>query len=127
MAPTINEGGQTGIYSLLTYYLPEKLWGSVAYENYTLSAPNLYGELVEIGLIDELSLRMFYVKHEIEYFNDIFDLDEKSAFTIRVGFEVYPPLELVMLHEFRFREREDEEGFETIRKTSFELGVNVQF
>jgi len=127
LAPTINEGGQTGIYSLLTYYLPEKLWGAVAYENYTLSAPNLYGELVEIGLIDELSLRMFYVKHGIEDFNDIFDLDEKSAFTIRVGFEVYPPLELVMLHEFRFREREDEEGFETIRKTSFELGVNVQF
>jgi len=74
-----------------------------------------------------MSLRGLYIKRGIEDFKDIFDLDEKSAFTVRIGFEVLPPLELAVLREFRFREREDGEGFETISKTSFELGVNVRF
>jgi hypothetical protein len=121
------KGQQKGIYSLLAYNLPQKIWGAIAYEDYNLSDPNLYGEIVEIGLVDRMSLRGLYVKRGIEDFKDIFDLDEKSAFTVRVGFEVLPPLELVVSREFRFREREDEEGFETISKTSFELGVNVQF
>ncbi|MFQ6043863.1 MAG: hypothetical protein ACE5PV_23665 [Candidatus Poribacteria bacterium] len=120
-------GLQRGIYSLLAYYLPGKIRGAIAYENYTFGHPNLYGEIVETGLIDRMSLRAFYVKHEIEDFSDIFDLDEKSALTIRIGFEVYPPLEFIVLHKFRFREREDKEGFETIRETSFELGINMQF
>ncbi|MFH0766443.1 MAG: hypothetical protein V2A61_08510, partial [Calditrichota bacterium] len=119
-----SKGQQRGIYSLLTYNLPQKIWGAIAYEDYNLSDPNLYGEVVEIGLIDKMSLRAFYVKRGIEGFKDIFDLDKKSAFTVRIGFEVLPPLELVVLREFRFREREDGEGFETISKTSFELGVN---
>jgi hypothetical protein len=123
----IPKGQQRGIYSLLTYNLPQKIWGAVAYEDYNLSDPNLYGEIVEIGLIDRMSLRAFYVKRGIEGFKDIFDLDEKSAFTVRIGFEVLPPLELIVIREFRFRERDDGEGFETISKTSFELGVNVQF
>jgi hypothetical protein len=120
-------GIQRGIYSLLAYYLPGKVQGAVAYENYTFGDPNLYGEVVETGLIDRMSLRALYVKHGIEDFNDIFDLDEKSALTIRIGFGFYPPLEFIVLHEFRFREREDQEGFETIRETSFELGINVPF
>ncbi|MBM3236974.1 hypothetical protein FJZ31_11845 [Candidatus Poribacteria bacterium] len=121
------KGQQKGIYSLLAYNLPQKIWGAIAYEDYNLSDPNLYGEIVEIGLIDKMSLRAFYVKRGIEDFKDIFDLDEKSAFTVRIGFEVFSPLELAVSREFRFREREDGKGFETISKTSFELGVNVQF
>ena len=121
------QGQQRGIYSLLTYNLPQKIWGAVAYEDYNLRDPNLYGEVVEIGLIDRMSFRVFYVKRGIEGFKDIFDLDEKSAFTVRIGFEVLRPLEFIVIREFRFREREDGEGFETMSKTSFELGVNVQF
>jgi hypothetical protein len=127
LVPIAGEGIRKGIYSLLAYNLPGKIWGAVAYEHYNIGDPNLYGELIEIDLIDEMSLRLFYVKHEIEDFKDIFDLDEKSALTVRIGLEIYPPLELITLHEFRFREREDGKGFEAIRKTSFELGVNVQF
>ena len=120
-----------GIYSLLTYYLPEKIAIAATYEDYDgpspFGDPKIYGELIETGLIDRMSLQASYLKRGIKNFDDIFDLDEKSELIVRVGFEVYPPLEFIVTHEFHFREREDEEGFETIRETSFGLSVNVTF
>lgn len=120
-----------GIYSLLTYYLPEKIAIAATYEDYDgpspFGDPKIYGELIETGLIDRMSLQASYIKRGIENFDDIFDLDEKSELIVRMGFEVYPPLEFIITHEFHFREREDEEGFETIRETSFGLSVNITF
>jgi hypothetical protein len=89
--------------------------------------PKVYGELTESNLVDRMSFRAFYVKRGIEDFGDIFDLDEKSALTIKIGYEIYPPIEIILVREYRFRAKEDEEGYESIHKTSIEMGVSIPF
>ena len=126
------EGRATkGIYSLLTYSLMQKISLIATFEDYDgegeFGIPKVYGELRESNLVDKVSFRAFYVKRGIEDFKDIFDLDEKSALTLKIGYEFFSPLEIIFVREYRFREREDEEGYETIHKTSVEMGVSIQF
>jgi len=126
------EGRATkGIYSLLTYSLMQKIALIATFEDYDgegeFGIPKVYGELRESNLIEKVSLRAFYVKRGIEDFEDIFDLDDKSAFTLKIGYEFFSPLEIILVREYRFREKEDGEGYETILKTSIEMGVSIQF
>jgi len=120
-----------GIYSILTYSLMQKISLIATFEDYNgegeFGEPKLYGELTESNLIDKVSFRAFYVKDGIEDFKDIFDLDEKSALTLKIGYEFFSPLEIIVVREYRFRAKEDEEGYETIHKTSVEMGVSIQF
>jgi len=126
------EGRATkGIYSVLTYSLMQKISLIATFEDYDgegeFGEPKVYGELTESNLVDKVSFRALYVKRGIEGFEDIFDLDEKSALTLKIGYEFFSPLEIIFVREYRFRAREDEEGYETIHKTSVEMGVSIPF
>jgi len=123
----LQEEGKKGIYSLFAWGLPRKVFTWASFEDYVGDIPKVQAEIIETGLIERVSIRGRYTKLGIENFKDTFDLDEKSAFTLKIGFEVFPPLELVLVHEYRFRQREDGEGYETIHKTSFELGISMNY
>lgn len=126
-----NDDPLKGIYSQLTYSLMNKIFLNGAYENYDNRNPNLYVQLTESGLVEKVSFSALYTKNQIEGFSDIFDLDEKSLLTMRIGYEIFKlldnPFEIAIIREWRFRETDDEKGFETIKKTSVEFGVNMQF
>ena len=83
-----------------------------------------------------LKFRAFYTKRDIgeggetSLFADLFDLDEKSAFSVEFRYEIFPPIETVVLREYRFRRVETAEGisqFEPIHKTSLMVGVSTDF
>lgn len=120
-----------GIYSQLTYSVMGKLFLTGAYEAYDKRDPNLYLQLTESGLVEKVSFSTLYTKDRIEDFGDIFDLDEKSLLTMRIGYEMFEilgnPFEIAIIREWRFRETDDEKGYETLQKTSFEVGLNMQF
>ncbi len=121
-----------GIYSELRYRLLRKFFFLATYEDYDaegeLGDPRLFASLIADDVMEKLSVRALYTKRGIKDFGDIFDLDEKSALTVNIGYEILSPLELIFVHEFRFRRMDDEdEGYETIYKTSVQLGINVMF
>jgi len=105
-------------------------------EDYSNSRPKLYLGVTESGLVPRLSARAFYTKRDIgeagekNFFGDLFDLDEKSAFSVEIRYEIYPPVETIITREYRFHRVETEEGhsqFEPIHKTSIMLGVKTDF
>lgn len=105
-------------------------------EDYTNSQPKLYMGITESGLVPRLSLRAFYTKRDIgeadetNFVVDLFDLDEKSAFSVEVRYEIFPPFETIAIREYTFRRTETAEGisqFEPIHKTSFMVGVSTDF
>ena len=101
----------------------------------------MYLGLTEDGLIPKLSFRAFYTKSNIggsyqdkegkivnpSFITDLFRLDEKSALTLRIGYEILEvpggyPIEVSVLRQFSFRPNED--GiYRRIEKTSFEIGL----
>ena len=106
------------------------------FEDYTNSEPKLYMAVTESGLVPRLALRAFYTKRDIgeggetNFFGDLFDLDEKSAFSVEVRYEVFPPVVTIFTREYRFRRVETADGisqFEPIHKTSFMVGVSTDF
>ncbi len=105
-------------------------------EDYTNSEPKLYMGITESGLVPRFSVRAFYTKRDIgegaetNFFGDLFDLDEKSAFSVEVRYEVFPPVVSIVTREYTFRRVETAEGisqFEPIHKTSFMVGVSTDF
>ncbi len=105
-------------------------------EDYTNTEPKLYIGITESGLVPRLALRAFYTKRDIgesgetSFFGDLFDLDEKSAFSVEVRYEIFPPVVTVITREYRFRRVETAEGlsqFEPIHKTSLIVGVSTDF
>ena len=105
-------------------------------EDYTNSQPKLYMGVTESGLVPRLSLRAFYTKRDIgeagetNFVVDLFDLDEKSAFSVEVRYEILPPFETIAIREYTFRRVETTEGssqFEPIHKTSFMVGISTDF
>ena len=117
------------------------------FESYSDSDPKMYLGVSEDGLIDKLSLRAFYTKRNIgqkyidndgkevdpDFFEDIARLDEKSAFTVRLGYEIISagiPLEFGIIHQYTFQQTVDDDGeksFKPIKTTSFEIGVKLDF
>ncbi len=105
-------------------------------EDYTNIEPKLYMGATASKLAPRLSLRAFYTKRNIgeggetNFFGDLFDLDEKSAFSLEARYTILPPFETIVLREYRFRRVETESGasqFEPIHKTSILVGVSTSF
>ena len=138
---------RNGFYSLITSYILPKVNLIGTFEGYSDSDPKMYLGVSEDGLIDKLSLRAFYTKRNIgqkyidndgkevdpDFFEDIARLDEKSAFTVRLGYEIISagiPLEFGIIHQYTFQQTVDDDGeksFKPIKTTSFEIGVKLDF
>ncbi len=116
------------------------------FEDYTNTEPKLYLGITESGVVERMSFRAFYFKRNIgepdpgfpekegskdpNFFTDLFRLDSKSGFIVRIGYEIFPRFEIAVLREYRFRRVEDAAGktrFEPIQKTSVEAGVRLNF
>ncbi len=125
-----------GFFSQLIWHPLPQVHFLGTLEDYTNSQPKLYMGITESGLVPRLSLRAFYTKRDIgeageaNFFVDLFDLDEKSAFSVEARYELFPPVETIVVREYRFRRVETAEGrsqFEPIHKTSFMVGVSTDF
>ena len=145
-ADTNADGPGRGYFSLLAWRPNPMVHLLGTFEDYNTTEPKLYLGVTESGLVEKMSFRAFYVKRNIgepdpdypdvlgskdpDFFEDLFRLDEKSAFTVRIGYEAYSPIEVAVIREYRFRQVEKPDGnigFEPIRKTSVEVGVNLMF
>lgn len=131
-----NTGPNRGIFSQLIWHPLPQIHFMGTFEDYTNSDPKLYIGVSESGLVPRFSFRAFYTKRDIgeggetNFFGDLFDLDEKSAFSVEVRYEVFPPVVTIMTREYKFRRVETAEGasqFEPIHKTSFMVGVSTDF
>ena len=125
-----------GFFSQLIWHPLPQIHFMGTFEDYTNSEPKLYLAVSESGLVPRFSLRAFYTKRDIgeggetHFFGDLFDLDEKSAFSVEVRYEVFPPVVTIVTREYTFRRTEMEEGvsqFEPIHQTSFMVGVSTDF
>ena len=125
-----------GFFSQLIWHPLPQVHFLGTLEDYTNSSPKLYMGITESGLVPRLSLRAFYTKRDIgeggetHFVPDLFDLDEKSAFSVEARYEIFPPIETIVVREYRFRRVETAEGtsqFEPIHKTSFMVGVSTNF
>ena len=104
--------------------------------------PKMYLGVTEDGLMPKLSFRAFYTKSRIgqpyidtktgieknpSFIEDLIRLDEKSAFIMKVGYEILEipggyPVEISMMREISFRP--DEDGiYRTVKKNSFAIGI----
>ena len=131
-----NTGPNRGIFSQLIWHPLPQIHFMGTFEDYTNSEPKLYMGVSESGLVPRFSLRAFYTKRDIgeggetNFFGDLFDLDEKSAFSVEVRYEIFPPVVTIVTREYTFRRVETAEGvsqFEPIHKTSFMVGVSTDF
>ena len=131
-----NTEPRRGFFSQLIWHPLPQIHFMGTFEDYTNTEPKLYMAVTESGLVPRFSLRAFYTKRDIgeagetNFFGDLFDLDEKSAFSVEVRYEVFPPVVTTVTREYRFRRVETAEGisqFEPIHKTSFMVGVSTDF
>ncbi len=125
-----------GFFSQFIWKPGEHLHFFGTFEDYNNSSPKLYMVVSQSGLVPRLRVRALYTKRDIgegdetNFFADLFNLDEKSAFRLEIGYAVYPPVETIITREYRFRRVETEEGisqFEPIHKTSFMVGIRTDF
>ena len=105
-------------------------------EDYNIGNPKLYMAVAGIDLIPRFGFRLLYTKRDIgegedtNFFRDLFNLNEKSAFIVETSYEVFPPIVTIVTREYRFRRVETAEGisqFEPIHKTSFMVGIRADF
>ena len=125
-----------GFFSQFIWHPLPQIHFMGTFEDYTNTEPKLYMAFTESGLVPRFSLRAFYTKRDIgeggetNFIGDLFDLDEKSAFSVEVRYEVFPPVVTIVTREYRFRRVETAGGiseFEPIHKTSFMVGVSTDF
>lgn len=107
-----------------------------AFERYSNNTSKLYLGVKEEGLIPRITFRAFYTKRNINidgetgFFKDLIDLDEKSALYLDIRYVVIPPVQTIVVHEYRFRRVITDTGvteFEPIHKTSVMLGIATGF
>ena len=132
-----NEEPRRGFFSQLIWHPLPQFHFLGTLEDYSNSEPKLYLGVTESGLVPRVATRAFYTKRDIgtetgetNFFRDLFDLDEKSAFSVEIRYEIYPPVETIITREYRFRRVETAEGhsqFEPIHKTSMMVGVKTDF
>ena len=134
-----------GYFSMIAVKVIPQVDFIATFEDYTTTEPKLYVGITESGIANRVSFRAFYVKRNIgepdpgfpeqagsedpDFFQDLFRLDSKSAFAVRIGY-VFPMVEVAILREYRFQQVEDAAGetrFEPIQKTSFEAGLRLNF
>lgn len=132
----VNTEPRRGFFSQLIWHPLPQIHFMGTFEDYTNSEPKLYMAVSESGLVPRFSLRAFYTKRDIgeggetHFFGDLFDLDEKSAFSVEVRYEVFPPVMTIVTREYTFRRVETavrNSQFEPIHKTSFMVGVSTDF
>lgn len=125
-----------GFYSQLIWQPLPQIHFLGTLEDYTNIEPKIYMGAIVSRLVPRFSARAFYTKRDIgaggetNFFGDLFDLNEKSAFSVEVRYAVFPPIETIVLREYTFRHIEAAEGvsqFEPIHKTSFMVGVSTDF
>ncbi len=145
---TDDGGAKRGYFSMVAWQPVAKVDFLATFEDYNNSEPKLYAGITESGLVDRVSFRAFYTKRDIGlpyndptednsnritdpgFFEDLFRLDDKSAFTVRIGYEILPSFEVAIIREYRFHQVETVDGetrFEPIQKTSFEAGFLFNF
>lgn len=125
-----------GFFSQLVWHPLPQIHFMGTFEDYTNTEPKLYLGVTGSELVPRFSLRAFYTKRDIgeggetHFFGDLVDLDEKSAFSVEVRYEVFPPVVTIVTREYTFRRAETVAGisqFEPIHKTSFMVGVSTDF
>ncbi|MCG9127361.1 hypothetical protein JT359_07125 [Candidatus Poribacteria bacterium] len=125
-----------GFFTQLIWHPLKQLHFLTAFENYNNNTSKIYLGISESGLIPRLGLRAYYTKRNIGYDNDnnflqdLFDLDEKSALNLEIRYAIFPPVETIVVNEYRFRRVENDDGvseFEPIHKTTFMVGVSTDF
>ncbi len=132
-----NEEPRRGFFSQFIWHPLPQFHFLGTLEDYSNSAPKLYLGVTESGLVPRVAARAFYTKRDIgtdtgetNFFRDLVDLDEKSAFSVEIRYEIYPPVETIITREYRFRRVETAEGrsqFEPIHKTSIMVGLKTDF
>lgn len=132
----VNTEPRRGFFSQLIWHPLPQIHFMGTFEDYTNSEPKLYMAVTGSELVPRFSLRAFYTKRDIgeggetHFFADLFDLDEKSAFSVEVRYEVFPPVMTIVTREYTFRRVETATGdsqFEPIHKTSFMVGISTDF
>ncbi len=125
-----------GFYTQIFLRPTPKLQFLGTLEDYNISNPKLYIAVAGIDLIPRFGFRLLYTKRDIgeaedaNFFVDLFNLNEKSAFVMEGSYEIFPPVVTIVTREYRFRRVATAEGinrFEPIRKTSFMVGVRTDF
>ncbi|MCE2400225.1 hypothetical protein J4G08_04975 [Candidatus Poribacteria bacterium] len=131
-----NNALRRGFFTQLIWQPMPQLHFLGAYENYDNNTSKIYLGVKESGLVPRLTYRAFYTKRNIgqdsetNFFLDLFDLDEKSALTLEIRYAIFPPMQTIFTHEYRFRRVQTDEGtsqFEPIHKTSIMVGVTTDF
>lgn len=133
---TLDTERRRGFFSQFIWRPIPQLHLFTTLEDYSNSSPKLYLGITETGLISRLSVRAFYAKRDIgegedtNFVADLFDLNEKSALNLEIRYEIFPPIETIVVREYRFKRVETEEGiaeFEPIHKTSIMVGIKTDF
>lgn len=106
---------------------------AAVYEDYNGEGPNSdprFGlRLIETKLVDVIDARAFYIKRGIRasaeesLMEDLVSLDERSLLLLEIVYHLGGSLYVEASREFRFRKRENGEGFETVQKTTAQLGL----
>lgn len=131
-----NSQQRRGFFSQILWKPGEYLHLFGTFEDYTNSSPKLYMAVTASELIPRFRVQAFYTKGDIgegdeaNFFGDLFNLNEKSALGLQIGYAIYPPIETIVTREYRFRRVETAEGvsqFEPIHKTSFMVGIKTDF
>lgn len=131
-----NTQERRGFFSQILWKPEEHLQLFGTFEDYNNSSPKLYMAMAASELIPRFRVQGFYTKRDIgegddaNFFGDLFNLNEKSALGLQIGYEIYPPVETIVTREYRFRRVETADGdsqFEAIHKTSFMVGIKTDF
>lgn len=125
-----------GFYTQLIWQPQKQLHFLTAFESYTNNTSKIYLGVSESGLRPRLGFRAYYTKRNIghnsnnNFIQDLFDLDEKSALNLEIRYAIFPPVETIVINEYRFRRAETADGvyeFEPIHKTTYMVSVSTDF
>ena len=131
-----NNEVRRGFFTQLIWQPVKQIQFLGAFENYDNNTSKIYLGVNESGLVPRLAFRAFYTKRNIGedgetgFFSDLINLDEKSALNLEIRYVVIPPVQTIIVHEYRFRRVQTDDGnsqFEPIHTTSIMLGVTTDF
>lgn len=131
-----NNVRRTGFFSQVIWQPIPELHLLGTFESYDNNTSKIYLGFIESGLVPRLTFRAFYTKRNIgedgetSFFSDLFDLDEKSALNLEIRYMIFPPVETIVVNEYRYRRIQTDMGvteFEPIKKTSIMFGVSTEF
>ena len=136
LGPETGVEERRGFYTQLFFRPTPQIQFLGTFEDYNISDPKLYIAFTALDVIPRFGFRALYTKRDIgerddtNFFTDLFNLNEKSAFIVETSYEIFPPVVTIVTREYRFRRVETAEGisqFEPIHKTSFMVGVRTDF